>query len=194
MAWQYPHDEEDATATDKKKGGSIQGFISGYSYMIRLIFLEIRKAYKNDSGRGRQQGHQLIPATKTSVNSPTTAAAATATAPSSSSSSTNILSRYAYLLNLAFQEIFKAHQNGRTMSSRLSNNRTNSKKEMNWGEYSTLLWQKTMKNNNKNKIGGGNSGSRSRKRGMVYNKYTMMFERVIEKSSDSAAGKNFQCT
>ncbi|KAL7451279.1 hypothetical protein ACHAWC_003101, partial [Mediolabrus comicus] len=184
MAWQDLFGEETDNKSSKemtsKKDGmmkkkmgyveSIQGFFSGYIYMIKLILSEISKA-------SRGGHHHLVPATTTPPLLPT------------STNPSYMLSRYAYLLNLSFQEIFKAHRTGSSMSSRLATKKRMREDEhlMDWIEYSNLLQEKSKKmgstTNLWKKRGDGSDN------GLVYNKYTMMFERVDNADSDDEATK-----
>jgi hypothetical protein len=184
MAWQDLFGEETDNKSSKeitsKKDGmmkkkmgyveSIQGFFSGYIYMIKLILSEISKA-------SRGGHHHLVPATTTPPLLPT------------STNPSYMLSRYAYLLNLSFQEIFKAHRTGSSMSSRLATKKRMREDEhlMDWIEYSNLLQEKRKKMGSTTKLwkkrGDGSDN------GLVYNKYTMMFERVDNADSDD--GKSF---
>lgn len=163
-------------STMKKKMGyveSIQGFFSGYSYMMKLIVSEISKA--------RHGGHhQLVPAITTPPILPT------------STNPSYMLSRYAYLLNLSFQEIFKAHRTGSTMSSRLAIKKRMREDEhlMDWIEYSNLLQEKSKKMMSSTTKLWKKRGDGSVDNGLVYNKYTMMFERVGGANSDD--GKSFR--
>jgi hypothetical protein len=184
MAWQDLFGEETDNKSSKeitsKKDGmmkkkmgyveSIQGFFSGYIYMIKLILSEISKA--------RHGGHHhLVPATTTPPLLPT------------STNPSYMLSRYAYLLNLSFQEIFKAHRTGSSMSSRLATKKRMREDGhlMDWIEYSNLLQAKSKKMSSTTKLwkkrGDGSDN------GLVYNKYTMMFERVVNADSDDEATK-----
>lgn len=186
MAWQDLFGEETDNKSSKeitsKKDGmmkkkmgyveSIQGFFSGYIYMIKLILSEISKARRGGH-------HHLVPATTTPPLLPTP------TNPSF------MLSRYAYLLNLSFQEIFKAHRTGSTMSSRLATKKRMRKDEhlMDWIEYSNLLQEKSKKKMSSSTTKLWKTRGDGSDNGLVYNKYTMMFERVVD--ADSDVGKSF---
>jgi hypothetical protein len=173
MAWQNLFDTDDDTTTTKsttvtsstatttkgstniisKMGNEIQGLFTRYIYMIQLIFSEIHRAY-ND---GRRYQKELVLATPAPM--------------ATSSPSSRMLSRYASNLNLSFQDIFKTRHEERGTK----------KKEdvwMNWKEYSKLLQQKNKKKGgSKTRMKLGRSG---KKGDLVYNKYTMMFERVAK--------------
>ena len=86
-----------STKSNNKEGQGIQGLVSRYTYMVQLIFNEIRKAHR--------VGQTLIPATTT-----TTAPMATTSPPNM------MLSRYASLLNRSFQETYnKDHHDESTI-------------------------------------------------------------------------------
>mmetsp|Transcript_16401 Transcript_16401/g.24799 ORF Transcript_16401/g.24799 Transcript_16401/m.24799 type:complete len:607 (-) Transcript_16401:290-2110(-) len=150
------------TKSNKKEGRGIQGLVSRYTYMVQLIFNEIRKAHR--------VGQTLVPAT---------------TAPMATTSPPNmILSRYASLLNRSFQETYNKdhhHPDDDDESTILTS----------WKEYSNLLQQKMTNKKKWKKQTSPSSSSSSRSRvfgkgGLVYNKFAMMFERVA-KSDDSEA-------
>jgi len=84
------------TKSNNKEGQGIQGLVSRYTYMVQLIFNEIRKAHR--------VGQTLVPATTT-------------TAPTATTSPPNMmLSRYASLLNRSFQETYnKDHHDENTI-------------------------------------------------------------------------------
>ena len=158
------------TKSNNKDGRGIQGLVSRYTYMVQLIFNEIRKAHR--------VGQALDPATTT----------ITTTAPMTTTSQPNMmLSRYASLLNRSFQETYNKdhHQHP-------DNDDDGSTILTSWKEYSNLLQQK-MTNKKKWKKQTSRTSSRSRvfgKGGLVYNKFAMMFERVAK--SDDSEGRLFE--
>ncbi|KAK1746080.1 hypothetical protein QTG54_002687 [Skeletonema marinoi] len=151
------------TKSNNKEGRGIQGLVSRYTYMVQLIFNEIRKAHR--------VGQTLIPATTT-----TTAPMATTFPPNM------MLSRYASLLNRSFQETYNKdhhHPDNDDESTILTS----------WKEYSIFLQDK-MKNKKKWKKQTSPSSSRDfGKGGLVYNKFAMMFERVSKSDSEAEATK-----
>jgi len=152
------------TKSNNKEGRGIQGLVSRYTYMVQLIFNEIRKAHR--------VGQTLIPATTT-----------TTTAPMATTSPPNMmLSRYASLLNRSFQETYNKdhhHPDNDDESTILTS----------WKEYSIFLQDK-MKNKKKWKKQTSPSSSRDfGKGGLVYNKFAMMFERVSKSDSEEATKK-----